>query len=336
LQNQRSYADVSLGFNPQIVIATVKGKQVDAVTLAHSIHKKNGSPKIIGLRSSSQILDPLMLANSGIDECLDTPVNPKKLLQTIAMMGAIDEATLLEKYTKIKGFDNSPDAFQQTFTMDENGQPVDDIKKMKLTLQELSAAIHVSGGDGKSTGGVDVKSTAGLDSKMASASGVENPSGGVNSSVAANPGGDGNPSGSVNSNTKFPIKNENPDNFITGSASAEKSSVGVNGLVSDGSDNSSSSVTGKLGAGDLNSNVSSDGGEISNSIAVKEYLIPEDPERKKRFAEWEKKIGTLPKKSFDRTRIREASKKIRAWPVVEDINEIEDERKKFVKAMFKK
>ena len=236
LQNQKKYPDLSLGFNPHILITTAKGRKVDGLALASSIVKKRNLPKIIALCTHEQ-LDSKKLIENGVDVGIETPVNPKSLIVALAQQGGVDETALLEKYAKIKGHIQSEGEKHMILSTDESGQPVEHVRSVKETIEELT--------------GVPADS---------------------------------------------PETNE--QNIEIQSADTNDARAKI-----------------------------SEGYSIQSSP---------DSERMKRFAKAEKELGPISKKNFDRDRIKEFNKLIRAWPQPDDISEIEDERKKFVESLFKK
>jgi hypothetical protein len=252
IQNTKKYQDVSLGFNPQILITSARGKKVNGLALAQGIIKKRGYPKIIALGVRVNEFDENKLNSMGIDQILDSPVNPKKLFSTLAILGGVDEEVLLAKYAKIKGYLNPMTNSESTvvksagveredhdmeFQLDDPGQASQEIKKLKLAINELTSS--------------DIKSNA-------------------------------------KSDLKFPIKSE------------------------------------RVGEG-------VDSGIQKNSLKESAENIEA---RKKRFEKIQKEVGELTPQNFDRERIMNFNKVIRSWPQPEDLSEIEDERKKFVKSLF--
>jgi DNA-binding response OmpR family regulator len=230
LQNPKKYADLSLGFNPQILITTARGKKVDGLKLAQSIHKRRGLPKIVALRTGDQSFHENEFAEAGIDQVLDSPINPKKLILSLSVLGDVDEAQLMDKYSKIKAM-IAPGAPDVTYvSYDENGQPIDSLHNVRSNIDSLKSEASRS--------------------------------------------------------PMFPIQKETSETAIERQKPV-------------------------LQQGD-------------------------DPQRESRFAKWTQLVGNLPESHFDRDRILNFNKKIRATEPPEDIKEIQDERKKFVKALFKK
>ncbi len=244
LQNQKKYTDLSLGFNPHLLITTAKGKKVDGLALARSVHKRRGLPKIVALVSGDETVPPHEAEACGIDQVLESPINPKKLILALSTLGNLDETALMDKYSKIKGLVH-PEAneLRTGLETDENGQVVDDIRRVKSAIGAI---------------------------------------------------------------TSQPLD-----------------------LASERFEPATSAHSGDSGAEESLS-------EAADAIAASSPLLQETPERQERFANWRDEMGVLPKRSFDRDRIREFNKRIRSAPPPPDLEAIEDERRRFVKTLFKK
>lgn len=139
IQNAKKYNDVSLGFNPHILITTAHGKKVNGIELAKGVRRARGLPKIIALHTHEKRLTPEILEEAGIDDVLDSPINPKHLIAKMALHGHLDEVSLLDKYNKIKGLlhGGAQDENSVPLMTDENGQPIEDLNKVKSSLQVL-------------------------------------------------------------------------------------------------------------------------------------------------------------------------------------------------------
>lgn len=102
LQNTKKYADVSLGFNPHVLITTANGRKVNGLELIRTIQRPRGYPKIIALQSAEAPLKDEEIQGLGIDLILDSPTSAKKLIMGLAQIGDLDEDMLLDKYNKIR------------------------------------------------------------------------------------------------------------------------------------------------------------------------------------------------------------------------------------------
>lgn len=233
LQNTKKYTDISLGFNPQVVIVTARGKKVDGMALVQTINRRRGFPKIIALKGKDISLNQDQLLMAGVDTVLSSPVQPQDLIAALAQHGGADEASLLEKYAKIQSTLDAPHDDQVLLSFDENGQPIEKTEKVRSTIEAL---------------------------------------------------------------TGVPTLNRD-----------------------------------KIEVGDAPSQA----GGPSEDFKIELPKTP-DPQRQARFEQKRAEIGSLPKSHFNRDLIREFNKKIRAWIKPDDIEEVEAERKKFVRALFKK
>lgn len=259
LQNPKKYADLSLGFNPQVLITTARGKVVDGVALAKNVRKRNGSPKIIALKSHEVNLSSETLEEAGIDMVVETPINPKRLILALATIGSLDENVMFEKFSKMKGLNQPAGGDPHVHVKyDDNGQPVEDLNKLKMNISELTGAPKAA------------------------------------------------------SEPMFPI---------------DKKPVGDKVAAAESQFNVQKATNEIEPSGTLN---------YAKANAEKRVTPESDPERLKRFERWQNEIGPLPKKNFDRERILAFNKKIRATPLPDDIDDIEDQRKLFVKTLFSK
>ncbi len=109
LQSQKKFSDASLGFNPQVVVVTGRGHQIDGVQIGKSIRKVRGFPKILALRAANAQLSKDDIQSAGFDLVMDTPVNMKRLVMAVAALGDVDEKPFLEKLDKIQA-PATPDA----------------------------------------------------------------------------------------------------------------------------------------------------------------------------------------------------------------------------------
>ena len=229
LQNPKKYPDVSLGFNPHILITTAKGKKVDGLLLAQSVHRRRGLPKVLALQTPGAMVSADEQEACGIDLVIDSPVNVKKLLMGLSSLGNIDEVVLLEKYAKIvatlNSENNSELVTSANYEYDENGQIVTKAKAAKEEIESI------------------------FTKPLATA----------------------------------PVPVPAP-------------------------------------------------GAVKSSMTTKE----DHKEREQRFSDWLKNMEPLVSQNFDRERILDFNKMIRSAQRAEDIQEVEDERKKFVRALFKK
>jgi DNA-binding NtrC family response regulator len=103
VQTQRKYADAALGFNPQVVIVTGHGKNVDGFRLAQSIQRRNNWPKVIITDNSGEPYSQQFLDDMCVDKVIGSPMAVRELLQVLAAIGDMDFEVLIEKYNKIKG-----------------------------------------------------------------------------------------------------------------------------------------------------------------------------------------------------------------------------------------
>ncbi len=235
---------------------------MDGLQLTQSLYRKRGLPKVIALKSSEYAINDQDFRDSGVDDILDSPVNPRKLILSIANLGGIDETALLEKYAKIKGqLGESPEEQSYIGSYDENGQPVESVQRVR---QSIESATKVAGFP------LDAKADAFRDASKI-----------FDGASDASP-------------PRFPLQTPPGESVQNAQQPSQKAQ-----------------------------------GQTSTPEHKK-------TEREQKYDLWAKKLGPLPPKHFVRDRILEFNKKVRANNVIEDIDEVEDERKTFVKALFRR
>jgi len=102
LQSSRKFVDSSLGFNPQIVVASALGKKVDVLGFGQDIRKNRGLPKILALRPAGRNITQDQIEAAGVDRVIDTPVNIQKLVLGITTLVGVDESGFLDKLAKLQ------------------------------------------------------------------------------------------------------------------------------------------------------------------------------------------------------------------------------------------
>lgn len=102
LQNVKKYEELSLGFNPQLLIVSAFGKKVHGLEFIKGLHRPRGVPKIILLNTSQNPASKQELEASRVDLTLESPVNPKNLIHALAQLSHLDEQMLLEKFDKLQ------------------------------------------------------------------------------------------------------------------------------------------------------------------------------------------------------------------------------------------
>ncbi len=114
LQNVKKYSELSLGFNPQVLIASAYGKKVQGLEFCRNLHRVRGLPKIILLQSPSQLVPEKDVKNLNIDLLLESPVNPMSLIAGLAAVANVDETILNDKFKRLQasGALNIPEPIQ--------------------------------------------------------------------------------------------------------------------------------------------------------------------------------------------------------------------------------
>lgn len=100
-QNGSKYEELKLTLNPELIIASSKGKTINGLKLAEDLKKHNDLPNFILIvpHKMAQKVHGLKLKN--VDGIIDSPVDAKKLLVTIAKVAGLDSDALVQKYRKM-------------------------------------------------------------------------------------------------------------------------------------------------------------------------------------------------------------------------------------------
>lgn len=102
IQSERSFEETYLTLNPEMLIATAKGKRVNGLSLVENIRRTRGSPKTL-LLAPSPLLERLrVLQLPNVDLVVESPVGTVALLRKISQLGGLDETALIEKYRRLK------------------------------------------------------------------------------------------------------------------------------------------------------------------------------------------------------------------------------------------
>jgi DNA-binding NarL/FixJ family response regulator len=230
LQNVKKYSELSLGFNPQVLIASAYGKKVNGLEFAKTLHRVRGLPKIILLHTPERSVNTQEAKDINIDLLLDSPVSAPSLIAALAAVANVDEAALTEKLKRLQasGGLNVPEEFQM---MGED-EPV------------------------------------------------------------------------ARETPRFALKKEDPNIFVGGAGPKADESITVSG--------------------------------VKIPSAILEEAEAEIEKRRERFRAFVEKSEPLKESFFDRERILQFNKKIRSAPLPADIQDIEGDRKEFVRNLFKK
>lgn len=94
--------DSIMGFYPELVIVSHKGRNVDGMRLLPKIKKLSPASKIAFLYSPASLAQMNDDDRVKIDAFIELPVAPVQLLTIVANMGGLNREQLLEKYEKLQ------------------------------------------------------------------------------------------------------------------------------------------------------------------------------------------------------------------------------------------
>jgi len=101
VQNERKLQATLLGFNPQLILTSGAGKQINGLMVLKHVKKNRGYPKIILLVPPDVNIDDLRGSMVNVDGFVPSPVNIKELILQIADQMNLEPEGLLEKYSKV-------------------------------------------------------------------------------------------------------------------------------------------------------------------------------------------------------------------------------------------
>lgn len=94
--------DSIMGFYPELVIVSQKGRNVDGMRLLPKIKKLSPASKIAFLYSPASLAQMSDEDRVKIDAFIELPIAPVQLLTIVANMGGLNREQLLEKYDKLQ------------------------------------------------------------------------------------------------------------------------------------------------------------------------------------------------------------------------------------------
>lgn len=96
--------DAILGFPPDLVIATGRGRHINGIQLASKLRIGSVNPRLVVLlpsRADGDFSADPDLAHADVDAVIETPFDPQAALKVVARLLAIPSEPLLEKFEKI-------------------------------------------------------------------------------------------------------------------------------------------------------------------------------------------------------------------------------------------
>lgn len=315
LQNVKKYEDVSLGFNPQVLVVTGQGGRVNGLELSKSLFRPRGIPRTIALKSQANKFTDSQLSAAQIEAVVDSPVNVSDLLKAIAKVGNLDEKNLLDKYSRM-----------QQKRAEEGGE---DSGLLKGTSADEIDVLKISGSEN-------------LDDVLQQ---YED-----RSKYKFDLNAEGSEASEKPESPKFNIQPGTKTSSQESDAGAKAKSDGkadpsVSGKKKFDMDMATSLITEELpqpAADKANADRPATDSPVAHKTSVaknpNEPLQSEEQknERQKRFRDFLKDKEDLEESHFERDRILAFNKMIRERGGPPDLEDIEDERKAFVRSLFKK
>ena len=104
-QSDMALSGLMMGFRPDLLITTAKGRKINGIKLVLDLRKKKPNLKFLFIRYPKQDLVKL-LEDKVIEAYVDSPIDPKDLIHKLANLGGLDSSELEEKLKKITSGSN--------------------------------------------------------------------------------------------------------------------------------------------------------------------------------------------------------------------------------------
>lgn len=102
IQSEQRFEEAFLALNPDMIIATARGKRINGMEIAEGLRRSKGLPKVLLLAPSAIIEKLRGIEIQNVDALLESPVGALGLLAELALHGGIDRQALIDKYKKLK------------------------------------------------------------------------------------------------------------------------------------------------------------------------------------------------------------------------------------------
>lgn len=94
-------ADAIVGFHPDILMASARGRAVDGFRLAPRIKKMTPPPRVALVVATNQTITLTNEVRPFVDALIEAPIDGKRLIQIVAQLAGIASENLLKKYEKL-------------------------------------------------------------------------------------------------------------------------------------------------------------------------------------------------------------------------------------------
>ncbi len=101
LNKDSAVADTLLGFIPELVISSLKGRNVDIQKVAMKVKKPGSTSKLVALCPKNMVPEQPPESRFRFDASIQVPIDATELLKLVARLLKMNAATLLNKYDKL-------------------------------------------------------------------------------------------------------------------------------------------------------------------------------------------------------------------------------------------
>ena len=145
IQNTRNFEEVRLTFNPDLLIASAKGKNINGLSIMEKMKRRGGRPKSILIIPTALAAKLSGLKLKNVEATVPSPVEAEVILSTIADVLERDKQALLDKYERAKANldpDNDNDVHLMRSTYDQEAHRAGAARETEATQDAV-----VSGGN---------------------------------------------------------------------------------------------------------------------------------------------------------------------------------------------
>lgn len=101
VRNELLLSDQMLIFKPDVIIGTGDGVKLKGINIQRKMQKNRVPAKLILLFPLQKLQDQKLMASYSADVAVETPVNPRVLIETICIVAQLDASSVIKKFEKL-------------------------------------------------------------------------------------------------------------------------------------------------------------------------------------------------------------------------------------------
>lgn len=131
-------ADAILGFVPDLVIATARGRAVDGMKLAAKLRRNPSPPRVALVFPSGQSIVLAPETQAVVDALIEIPSEPKSILRIVGQLVGLDPDGLIEKFERLGFTKANTNETMRIFGEAKAGEPGESVTGGAPTTQETT------------------------------------------------------------------------------------------------------------------------------------------------------------------------------------------------------